>query len=58
MSDNLSHSTLDVLNCSSTRDLAPFPLDKSAIGSRWVYKIKIKLDGLVEGYKAQIQFMI
>ena len=32
----------------------PLLLGKSSIGSCWVYKIKTKLDGLVECYKVRL----
>lgn len=29
-------------------------MQKNAIGSKWVYKLKLKLDGIVERYKARL----
>ena len=37
-----------------TWSLVLLPSSKSAIGSRWVYKIKTKSDGSVERYKARL----
>ena len=37
-----------------TCDLVPLPPGKRAIGSRWVYKIKIKSDGPIKRYKARL----
>ncbi|XP_020519404.1 uncharacterized protein LOC110006749 [Amborella trichopoda] len=35
-------------------DLVPLLKDKIAIGCRWIYKIKIKADGYIKCYKAQL----
>ena len=45
------------LHKTDTRDLVPLPLGKSAIGSCLVYKIKIKSNGSIEQYKAQLVVM-
>ena len=45
---------LSALQKTNTWDLVPLPSSKSAIGSRWVYKIKTKSDGSVERYKARL----
>ena len=45
------------LHKTDTRDLVPLPLGKSAIGSRLVYKIKIKSNGSIKQYKAQLVVM-
>ena len=45
---------LTTLHQTYTWDLVPLPIGKCPIGSRWVYKIKTKLDGLVERYKARL----
>ncbi|GJW56764.1 uncharacterized mitochondrial protein-like protein [Tanacetum coccineum] len=45
---------LVALHQTQTWDLVPLPLDKRAIGSRWVYKIKTKSDGSIERYKARL----
>ena len=45
---------LSVLHKTDTWSLVPLPFGKSAIGSRWVYKIKTKSDGSVERYKARL----
>ncbi|GFS31939.1 hypothetical protein Acr_00g0020080 [Actinidia rufa] len=52
----------DILVCRSTRaldrthtwDLIDLPPSKSIIGCRWVYKIKTRVDGTVERYKARL----
>ncbi|GJW58994.1 retrovirus-related pol polyprotein from transposon TNT 1-94 [Tanacetum coccineum] len=45
---------LTTLHQTHTWDVVPLPIGKRAIGSRWVYKIKIKSDGSVERYKARL----
>ncbi|KAL5566487.1 hypothetical protein UlMin_029651 [Ulmus minor] len=45
---------LSALQKTNTWDLVPLPSGKSTIGSRWVYKIKIKSDGSVERYKGRL----
>lgn len=39
-------------NCSW--ELTDLPISKKAIGPKWVYKIKLKLDGTIDRYKACI----
>ena len=36
----------------SAWEIVPRPVDKSVVGSRWIYKIKQASDGSVEKYKA------
>jgi hypothetical protein len=36
----------------SAWEIVPRPVDKSVVGSRWIYKIKNDVDGSVEKYKA------
>lgn len=38
----------------NTWELVPLPPGKKAIGSKWVYKVKLKADGSLERYKAQL----
>ena len=45
---------LSALYKTGTLDLVPLPPGKNAIGSHWVYKIKIKFDGLIEQNKARL----
>ncbi|KAL0423918.1 UNVERIFIED_CONTAM: hypothetical protein Sradi_0926600, partial [Sesamum radiatum] len=42
---------LQVLEKNHTWTLTPLPLDKKAIGCKWVYKIKLKVDESIERYK-------
>jgi hypothetical protein len=36
----------------SVWEIVPRPIDKSVVGSRWIYKVKKVVDGSVEKYKA------
>jgi hypothetical protein len=42
---------LQALTSTNSLDLVDLPLDKSVVGYKWVYKIKIRVDGSVEQYK-------
>ena len=42
------------LHSTSTWDLVPLPADKSLVGCRWVYTVKIGLDGGVDRLKARL----
>lgn len=44
---------LDALEANKTWELTDLPPDKRAIGSRWVYKIKLHVDGTVDRFKAR-----
>ena len=45
---------LNALHKTGTVDLADLPFGKSAIGCKWVYKIKTRSDGTVDRYKARL----
>lgn len=45
---------LDALKFNKTWELVPLPPIKKAIGSRWVYKVKLKADGTLERCKARL----
>ena len=45
---------LDALHKTRTWDLVDLPSGKSAIGCKWVYKIKTRSDGIVDRYKARL----
>ena len=45
---------LDALTKTHTWDLVDLPFGKSAVGCKWVYKIKTRVDGSVERYKAHL----
>ena len=45
---------LQALENTHTWDLVDLPHGKSAIGCKWVYKIKTKSDGFIERYKARL----
>jgi len=42
------------LESSQTWDIALLPKNKTVIGCKWVFKIKYKVDGTVETYKARL----
>ena len=45
---------LDALHKIETWDLVDLPFGKSAIGCKWVYKIKTRSDDTVDSYKARL----
>ena len=45
---------LDALHKTGTWHLVDLPSGKSAIGCKWVYKIKTRSDGIVDRYKARL----
>ena len=45
---------LDALHKTGTWDLVDLPSGKSAIDCKWVYKIKTRLDGTIDRYKARL----
>lgn len=45
---------LQALDETHTWDLVDLPLNKKAVGCKWVYKIKTRSDGSVERYKARL----
>ncbi|KAF5449042.1 hypothetical protein F2P56_029530, partial [Juglans regia] len=45
---------IKALEHNKTWDLAILPPNKTAIGCRWVYRVKFKADGSVETYKARL----
>ena len=45
---------LDALHKTKTWDLVDLPSRKSVIGCKWVYKIKTRLDGTIDRYKARL----
>uniref|UniRef100_A0A2N9G329 Uncharacterized protein n=1 Tax=Fagus sylvatica TaxID=28930 RepID=A0A2N9G329_FAGSY len=58
---DIRHSTrqamaneLDALHKTHTWDMTTLPPGKSAVGCKWVYKIKTRADGSVERYKARL----
>jgi hypothetical protein len=47
-------SKITALQDNNTWVLTPLPPGKKAIGCKWVYKVKYKVDGTIERYKAQL----
>ncbi|KAL0377966.1 UNVERIFIED_CONTAM: Retrovirus-related Pol polyprotein from transposon RE2 [Sesamum radiatum] len=45
---------LEALENNHTWEIVPLPPDKKAIGCRWVYKLKVKVDGSIERCKARL----
>ena len=45
---------LDALSKNHTWDLVTLPPGKSVVGCKWIYKIKTRSDGSIEGYKARL----
>uniref|UniRef100_A0A2N9G4E2 Integrase catalytic domain-containing protein n=1 Tax=Fagus sylvatica TaxID=28930 RepID=A0A2N9G4E2_FAGSY len=45
---------LDALHKTHTWDMTTLPPGKSAVGCKWVYKIKTRADGSMERYKARL----
>ncbi|KAL0298885.1 UNVERIFIED_CONTAM: Copia protein [Sesamum radiatum] len=45
---------IEVLEQNSTWDLIKLPTGKRAIGSKWVYNVKLNQDGSIERYKARL----
>nr|KYP54527.1 hypothetical protein KK1_000717 [Cajanus cajan]KYP54534.1 hypothetical protein KK1_000725 [Cajanus cajan]KYP54536.1 hypothetical protein KK1_000727 [Cajanus cajan]KYP54540.1 hypothetical protein KK1_000731 [Cajanus cajan] len=48
------NSELQALKSNHTWTLTELPPTKTAIGCRWVYKIKHKADGTIERYKVRL----
>lgn len=48
------HKELQALEQNHTWDLMPLPLGKTAIGCKWVYKVKYLANGNIERYKVRL----
>ncbi|GJU96511.1 ribonuclease H-like domain-containing protein [Tanacetum coccineum] len=48
------NNEMEALYLNNTWTLTELPINRKAIGSKWVYKIKYKSDGEVERYKARV----
>ena len=49
---NVMAAEIAALESNQTWSLTPLPSHKRAIGCKWVYKVKYKVDGTVQRYKA------
>ena len=45
---------LDALQQNNTQELVTLPIGKKPIGSKWIYKIKLKSDDSLEWFKARL----
>ena len=45
---------IDALEVNHTWVMTQLPLGKVPIGRKWVYKVKLKVDGSLERYKARL----
>ena len=45
---------LDALHKTHTWNMTTLPLGKSAVGCKWVYKIKTRANGSIKRYKARL----
>ena len=48
------HDEISSIEMNCTLDLVELPNGKKAIGTKWVYKVKRKVDGLIDYLKAQL----
>ncbi|KAK4409750.1 putative mitochondrial protein, partial [Sesamum angolense] len=45
---------LNALQGNNTWTFVPLPFGKKSIGSKWVHKLKLKVDGSIDRYKARL----
>ncbi|GKG05624.1 ribonuclease H-like domain-containing protein [Tanacetum coccineum] len=48
------NAKMDALYRNNTRELTHLPAGRKVIGSKWVHKIKYKLDGAIKRFKARL----
>ena len=50
----VTQAEIDALKANNTWVMCPLPPGKVPIGCKWVYKVKLKVEGFVERYKARL----
>lgn len=55
---NAMGSEIDALQRNHTWNLEELPPDKKALGSKWVFTIKLRSDGTIERHKLVLLFLI
>ena len=50
----VTQAEIDALKANNTWVMCPLPPSKVPIGCKWVYKVKLKVEGFVERYKARL----
>ncbi|XP_059310223.1 uncharacterized mitochondrial protein AtMg00820-like [Lycium ferocissimum] len=48
------HAEIEVLENNQTWQVDPLPQGKKSIGCKWIYKVKYKATGEIEGFKARL----
>ncbi|CAM8941115.1 unnamed protein product [Rhodiola kirilowii] len=51
---DVMHKELDALQANNTWEITDFPSGKNPVSSKWIYRVKRKLDGSIERYKARL----
>lgn len=51
---NAMNLEMSAIEKNKTWEVVPLPHGKKAIGSKWVFKVKYKVDGTLERYKARL----
>jgi Reverse transcriptase (RNA-dependent DNA polymerase) len=54
MWEEAANAEMQSIRDNQTWTLAPLPVGRTAIGCKWVFKVKLKSDGTVDRYKARL----